>query len=84
MTVEAAFNEAIKTFKVSVGESGSYFTAIGWKSPESGRVTGPFLIMMEGKVAIEVNEKGEFRDTYPSKSDYYFPWFVPGIASVVA
>lgn len=81
MTVQAAYNIAIKTFLVSVGESGAYFTALGWKSPESGEVTGPFLVHIHGNTAIEINEKGEYRDSYPAKADHYFPWFAPGLES---
>lgn len=81
MTAKQAFEEAIKNFKVSMGKEGQYFTALIWKSPESGKTEGPFLVTMSREVVIEVNEKGEFSSTYLGKCDHYYPYYSGTIKS---
>jgi len=79
MTAQKAYDEALKTFCVCLGEEGHYFTALIWKSKETGTVIGPFLACVTDDVVIEVNEKGEFRNTYSSKADCYSPYYSPNI-----
>jgi len=75
MTVREAVEEAQKTFSVSMGEQGTYFTAIGWESPETGQKTGPFFVCIVDGLAIEVDKDGKFRDFYSAKAEHYFPFF---------
>ena len=81
MTVKQAFNVAIKTFKVSMGNDGQNFTALGWKSQESGNRSGPFFISIFDGVAIEVDRNGKFKSVYSERVEGYFPWYGTDIQS---
>lgn len=81
MTAKAAFNEAIKTFKVSMGEEGQYFTSLYWKSPESGQIIGPFLVTMADNVVIQVSEAGVFHSVFSGRSNHYYPYYAKSVSS---
>jgi hypothetical protein len=53
---------------------GQYFALVGWKSPESGLVSGPYLIHVFRGAGIELNTEGKLKDVIAADAEYYFPW----------
>jgi len=74
MNIRKAYDIAVKKTSVTFGRQGHYFALVGWKSPDSGQRSGPFLVTVQGGEAIEVNRHGKFKDSYPATSKHYFPW----------
>ncbi len=73
MTARAAYDKAMKHHRITVNDN--WFAAIGWKSPNTGQVSGPFFVTAYGDAVVEVDRHGVFKDMYPAKADCYFPWF---------
>lgn len=73
MTIEEAHNKAIKKCTINIKDF--LFTMVGWRSPENGSISGPFIVTISGDAAIEVDKNGKFVDSFPAKAEYYFPWF---------
>jgi hypothetical protein len=74
MTVREAYEQAAPVSKLVLGENGHTFALVGWRSPETGRESGPFLVTIDGDRAIEIERDGRFKDCYSSSADSYFPW----------
>lgn len=78
MSAKEAWEEAVKKAEYSLGTQGHRFGEVGWKNPEDGKLTGPFLVTVDGEVAVEVDRFGFFQDAFASDADSYFPWVVAG------
>jgi hypothetical protein len=74
MTVKAAFDLACDEHTFEVGINGHYFAQVGWKSPYSGVLKGPYLVHVTEKTCIEIDRHGVFKDSYSAKTDCFFPW----------
>lgn len=56
------------------GEEGYKFVLMSWKSQDSGKESGPYLITVEGNTAIEIDRHGRFVKTFLATAEGYFPW----------
>jgi hypothetical protein len=74
MTVKQAFELAIEQHKFKVGANGHYFAQVGWKSPSTGTVSGPYIVHVNKTTCIEIDRNGNFKDSYGAKAGCYFPW----------
>lgn len=72
MTAGKAWKIAVDKHKITI--SGDWFAMIGWKSPETGEISGPFLVTRSGNQVIEVDRNGKYVESYPHNADCYFPW----------
>lgn len=74
MKIKEAYTISVQTIKVAFGSDGHYFTTIGWKSPSTKRIHGPYFVTISGDQAIEVSRKGKFVNVFPAITENYFPW----------
>lgn len=74
MNVKDAYYKALDTLKMSFGDEGTYFTLLGWKSAESGKTRGPFLIHVLCTMAIEIDRRGKFKNSFSADATGYYPW----------
>lgn len=72
MTVKAAYQRAIAKHRLTV--NGNWFGLLTWKSDESGLVSSPFLVTVQGTWAIEIDNHGRFVDAYPASATGYSPY----------
>jgi hypothetical protein len=73
MTVEKAYDEAIKNMIFTTGHDGHYTAMLGYIK-EDGTIEGPMFIMLERGVAIEMDREGKFVNAYTSKLDRFIPY----------
>jgi hypothetical protein len=73
MTLLQAYNTA-KSNKQVVQVEFHDFAMLGWKSPESGKTSGPFMFTVWLGVAVEIGENGRFKDMVPAGAEGYFLW----------
>ena len=77
MTAKEAYDKAVKKMNVKLGNDDAQFTLLGWDGDDigfDGCKEGPFLIHIDGEVAIQVTREGVFHSSFPAKAKGYYPY----------
>lgn len=73
-TVSEAWQESCNHGSMQFGHEDNHFAVVGWKSPSTGQLAGPFLVTISGDQCIEIGWNGCFRKAYPATTKNYFSW----------